>query len=676
MRELVSGSWSPLCMPNSRKMQASPNDLATLSPLEERFVAAATVGRRFDCAPAGATGDDPDAIEDWDRRTIRAGVLTDVILGYERLGAPDGPGLRLRGARIAGRLDLSHADLGNRLLRFQVCRLDDGVVLTRCSAGAFTFTSCVIGALEADELDLTGSLRLSGSRITEAVMRDARIRGALICKRTRVHNPGKRALAADRLHASGAFLVEFESAGEVSFLHAQLQGDFTCNRSRLINPDGFALRAGVTASGMFFRGLEAEGELRLAGAQVRGLLSCDGARLSNPTGLALSGEGLDAGSISLADLHAEGEVQLLGTEIGRQLTCERAHLHNAGGVALRADRLRAADVVLGSVEADGEVRLNGALIGGRLWCTGAKLTNPGGVALGAYGVQVEADVSLSRVETEGAIVLVSARIGGRLSFDQARLSNPGGKVIDAEGCRVNGSLILRLLSPAAGEVDLEHAEVGPLVDDLASWPSPPAPTRLVGFSYRSIESQDRDPQQRIAWLRTCVPFSPDPYRQLESVYRRFGQESHARKVAIARENDLRRRGDLSRPMRVWNWLLGLSVGHGYRPGRALIPLVLLLLAGSVLFSLPAGRNALAPTDTDHRESAWTCTDRYPCFGPLIYSLDVLLPVVDLHQESAWLAVRNRPFGSWYLGLTWLLIGAGWVLTSAVIAGMASVWRKQ
>jgi hypothetical protein len=61
--------------------------------------------------------------------------------------------------------------------------------------------------------------------------------------------------------------------------------------------------------------------------------------------------------------------------------------------------------------------------------------------------------------------------------------------------------------------------------------------------------------------------------------------------------------------------------------------------------------------------------------PLAYALDVLLPVVDLHQESKWLPADERPWGSWYTGLTWVLISSGWLLTSAVVGGMASILRK-
>jgi hypothetical protein len=49
----------------------------------------------------------------------------------------------------------------------------------------------------------------------------------------------------------------------------------------------------------------------------------------------------------------------------------------------------------------------------------------------------------------------------------------------------------------------------------------------------------------------------------------------------------------------------------------------------------------------------------PLFHPIAYTLDVLLPIVDLGQQNAWL-----PKGA-ALYWTWALTGAGWVLTTPV-----------
>jgi len=75
-------------------------------------------------------------------------------------------------------------------------------------------------------------------------------------------------------------------------------------------------------------------------------------------------------------------------------------------------------------------------------------------------------------------------------------------------------------------------------------------------------------------------------------------------------------------------------------------------------------------------SAAACHKPYPCFSPPVYVLDTLLPIVDLHQESNWVPARPRPWGVWYEVLTWVLIAAGWILTTAVVAGIGSLWRRE
>jgi uncharacterized iron-regulated membrane protein len=38
--------------------------------------------------------------------------------------------------------------------------------------------------------------------------------------------------------------------------------------------------------------------------------------------------------------------------------------------------------------------------------------------------------------------------------------------------------------------------------------------------------------------------------------------------------------------------------------------------------------------------------------------------------------RPRPWGVWYEVLTWVLIASGWILTTAVVAGIGSLWRRE
>src|SRR5215212_6007889 len=111
--------------------------LFDLTELEERFIDCAAKGEEFDCAPDGGgywrrvTGDEIDEIKDWVKRKIRAEVIVALCTG-EVLGRSVHPqrGLRLRGGKVVGRVDLSRADLSRYPLAFYTCKFEEGVVLS------------------------------------------------------------------------------------------------------------------------------------------------------------------------------------------------------------------------------------------------------------------------------------------------------------------------------------------------------------------------------------------------------------------------------------------------------------------------------------------------------------------------------------------------------------------
>jgi hypothetical protein len=81
-------------------------DNTALTSVERLLVDHVRRGERLDLA--GKESADKDAMRSWDdSRTIRAIVLRDILRG-RLVSDPDPHGLRLRGARIAGRLDLEY----------------------------------------------------------------------------------------------------------------------------------------------------------------------------------------------------------------------------------------------------------------------------------------------------------------------------------------------------------------------------------------------------------------------------------------------------------------------------------------------------------------------------------------------------------------------------------------
>jgi len=436
----------------------------------------------------------------------------------------------------------------------------------------------------------------------------------------------------------------------------------------------------MSAGGVSLVGTHVEGEVRLLGATIDGQLACsEGTELINPGGYTLDAARVTAGDVFLRGIHAEGETRFLDANIG-QLVCQRGtELINPGGHALNAYAISANSVSLDNTHVEGEVRLLGAVIGGQLnFYPGTELINPGGDALNADGASASS-VNLASIHVEGQVRFVGANIGIQLGIaGGTELINPGGDALMAASCQIGGSLVFSPGVTFVGSVDLAYAQINTLADNLASWPDT---YNLVGFTYSSLsgdQSGDQDLKRRLTWIGKSEPFSPHVYTQLAEVYRRSGHEGFARRVAIRREKERGRQPDLSLWSRAWNRFLDVTVAYGYRPQQAGLYLVGLFILGWIFFALPHAQEVMVHTSTkkDDLISAAVCHAPYPCFSPPVYVLDTLLPIVDLHQESNWVPARTRPGGAWYEYLTWVLIAFGWILTTAVVAGIGSLWRRE
>jgi hypothetical protein len=209
--------------------------------------------------------------------------------------------------------------------------------------------------------------------------------------------------------------------------------------------------------------------------------------------------------------------------------------------------------------------------------------------------------------------------------------------------------------------------VGAWFDEKQTWPtklSPPAEIRLEGFTYDTIDGMGASAKDRLwSWLPKNS-YLPQPYEQLASVYRREGHETAARAVAIGKQRV--RRADHAHwwrrwPSQAWSAVLRWTIGYGYRPILALIPLAVLLAAGSVLFEVAShDRELLHPAKSGLEQ---------PAFNSFFYTLDLLLPVVNFKQRDAFVA------GGW---AAWAVVGftfAGWLLAAIVVAGLGGVFKR-
>ncbi|MGW1712424.1 oxidoreductase [Streptomyces sp. NPDC002156] len=356
-------------------------------------------------------------------------------------------------------------------------------------------------------------------------------------------------------------------------------------------------------------------------------------------------------ALSLSDARVAGGMLLNGARISAP-----------GGLAMAAGGL----VMEGGVYcnrgfvARGEVRLVGAQLPRGLYMRGSRLEDPGprGVALALNNAVVSRLDFSDGFTANGTVQLRRTQVLDRMGFEGGVLNGPPDGDGPALVCRLMQAVDvdLTLARPPSGAVDLRGAQVSYLYDSAQSWPDV---VELEGFVYGSIkevESGERrdSADRRVAWIRRSPGYGPQPYEQLASWYRTIGHDDDARRVLLAKQRHRRRA--LSWPARAWGHLLDATVGYGYRPWLAGVWLLALTLLGTLVF------DAHGPTPVKPGEGA--------PFQPLVYTLDLLIPIGGLGQRTAWYWTDGGP--QW---LAYVLIASGWVLTTAVVAGVTRALQK-
>jgi hypothetical protein len=434
---------------------------------------------------------------------------------------------------------------------------------------------------------------------------------------------------------------------------------------------------------MFVVLLTARGEVRFNDSKVSRQFNATNGEFRNDRsrGYALNCDGLRcAGDVFLnGGFRAAGTVSLTGAEIGSQLNCTAGSFNTPRGYALFADGMTTPGFVYldRGFRAMGGVRFARATIGRQLVCTEGVFSNQHDTALDLTGLITPGDVLANgNFRATGEVRMRNADITRDLNFRDAQLH--GAEGLDARGIKVGGRLIWKLDQPPEGLVDLSSGQVSLLDDTIQSWPE--GKYVLAGLSYRPAMDVQNEitVDQRLAWLRNTKDYNASAYQQLADACRLIGREGTAEEVSIAGLRDLRKRGKLGRRSRVWNWFLDWSAGYGYRLHRPFLALLVLGLLGALFYYL--GEHAglmFATQDPTHVSASAGCSAGYPCFNPLIYSFQLLIPGLDLREATYWWPDSGmHPWGLPLTIYTWVMIVLGWVLATAVVAGITQLFRRR
>jgi hypothetical protein len=692
--------------------------------------------------------------------------------GWGRRRAATPPVLQFSDKYIVGVLDLRAVEFPH-LLEFVRCRFEDSPDLRQTKLAGCEFSHCRLPGLEGRNLYSDNDLRLVGDTRVEGRLdlTDAEISGSLELTGSRLTNPGRYALHADRLQLAGALLAaNIEVHGQLRMPGLRTGGNINLAGALLDSPEGYALDGnGLHVGGNLQcvatskRRFTATGRLFLPSARIDSDFSLRGAKLTpatedyndggiqrffDPRATLIADRMQVSGNVDLdKDLVSTGTLRIVNARIGGSLRLSAARIDMSGGTEPFAERtgkkdepgpyryralhldgteigggidardariagqVRMVDVnARGSVVFDDSVLSNrgGDVVEGRRFTTGGNLdargvTVFGSILLPEASIGANVDLRASRIvapgqyrrdqsqkpsldlrvahigrdlvcsrgkqpfSAHGEIRIRRAEVGRQTNFQGAELgSKLSETAINAYGL-ITQELRVDVATSPRGHVNLMHARCATLADNEKFWDASGHIT-LHDFRYDAladpIELDDDDQvKRRLKLLRNAMGdiYRPGPYDQFATMLRANGNEEHASTVLIDKQRwRYAALADgyriLGLPVLMWSWLQRWMVGYGYRPMRALLWLIALLVGGTVWFM----------SQTKPEESNG---DDNLVWNPLLFTIDHLVPIVDFGHKNKW----HFDGASQWIAAG--LVAAGWILATTVAAGVTRMLRR-
>ncbi|MFG2007381.1 hypothetical protein ACGFNU_50350 [Spirillospora sp. NPDC048911] len=222
-------------------------------------------------------------------RTVRAEVVTALLLGAAGHEPGRRPAVRLRGAVVTGRLDL----MGSTALWPLVCehcRFENPLRFVEATTGTVRLVDCDVPSMNAARMNARGIVNLHRSRIGGGLRFDrATITGDIVLIGAEVGVDAEGvSLAAEGLMVNGNLECRegFRAAGSVLLRGARIDGTLDVRDAEIGGRQGrdqvaMSLSRAAANTGIVAIRLTAHGEVAMRNARVVGSVQLSGAKLSN-----------------------------------------------------------------------------------------------------------------------------------------------------------------------------------------------------------------------------------------------------------------------------------------------------------------------------------------------------------------------------------------------------------
>jgi hypothetical protein len=394
------------------------------------------------------------------RPAIRASVL-DALAG-------EGPprGIRVRGARIEGPLDLTDCALAALIL--EDCEIAERLELKAARLGRLSIRASRFAGLQARSATIDGPVDFAGTSALNGEawvdLGDTRIAGGIDGCDAKLQSPPARpkeqvppwdhnyALRISDAHIGGSVHLNgrFVALGGFCLDNAHIRGSLWARGANIVAGEGDAFHPGdaihghcAEIDGMLALNFDftAQGRVWMLGAHIGDRVTVGfgaklrrvgesydwGNRLMNQTVLLLFDQAEIGGSLHIADFEFTGAISLTNARVGAGASIIEGRIANrtadGRGTAIAMDGARVdGNLTIGkSLSAEGKVSLAHARVSGQLDCRGARLVNAtedgNGVALDAAWAEIGHGVSPAGLEDEGGGE--GFRAEGRVSFANA-----------------------------------------------------------------------------------------------------------------------------------------------------------------------------------------------------------------------------------------------------------------